>query len=628
MNEHTKTHPELIEEVSVLNKRIKERENKESEQGLEEGLRQEYSFRNAIINNVAEGLCVCHETTESPFIKFTIWNDRMTKITGYTVEEINRRGWYQTLYPDSGLQAKAIERMKRMRQREDIRAEEWEITRADGENRVLNISTSIVESNDGMTHVLGLMQDITEQKLAEEALRNSETKYRLIAENTADLITILDMNLRYTYVSPAVVQLRGFTVAETMEQTLEQVLTPESMRLSLGVFKEEIQLENSGKADPKRTRILEVQAYKKDGSIIWMEVSLSFLRDEGSKPVSILIISRDITERKRSEEALIESEKRLKLVTDNVPALIGYVDKNYRYQFVNRNYERWFGLKQEEMLGRSIKDLLPKGTYEISLPFVNRALAGEEVSFEGIVRLPDSTTKVFHNHLVPDRSLKDEIMGYYVLVSDITDSKRVEKELQNTLESLRRAVNTTIQVMVSAVEVRDPYTSGHQVRSADLARAIATEMGLPQDKIDAIRMAGSIHDIGKLSIPAEILSKPTKLSEIEFSLIKEHARRGFEMLKDVESPWPLAEIVFQHHERMDGSGYPRNLQGEEILIEARILHVADVVEAMASHRPYRPGLGIEAALEEIEQNKGIFYDNAVVDACLKLFKDKRYKLEV
>jgi PAS domain S-box-containing protein len=502
MNEHTKTHPELIEEVSVLNKRIKERENKESEQGLEEGLRQEYSFRNAIINNVAEGLCVCHETTESPFIKFTIWNDRMTKITGYTVEEINRRGWYQTLYPDSGLQAKAIERMKRMRQREDIRAEEWEITRADGENRVLNISTSIVESNDGMTHVLGLMQDITEQKLAEEALRNSETKYRLIAENTADLITILDMNLRYTYVSPAVVQLRGFTVAETMEQTLEQVLTPESMRLSLGVFKEEIQLENSGKADPKRTRILEVQAYKKDGSIIWMEVSLSFLRDEGSKPVSILIISRDITERKRSEEALIESEKRLKLVTDNVPALIGYVDKNYRYQFVNRNYERWFGLKQEEMLGRSIKDLLPKGTYEISLPFVNRALAGEEVSFEGIVRLPDSTTKVFHNHLVPDRSLNDEIMGYYVLVSDITDRKRAEKELQNTLDSLRRAVNTTIQMLVSAVEVRDPYTSGHQIRSADLARAIATEMGLPQDKIDAIRMAGSIHDIGKLSIPA------------------------------------------------------------------------------------------------------------------------------
>ena len=181
--------------------------------------------------------------------------------------------------------------------------------------------------------------------------------------------------------------------------------------------------------------------------------------------------------------------------------------------------------------------------------------------------------------------------------------------------------------MVSAVEVRDPYTAGHQVRSADLARAIATEMGLPQEKIDGIRMAGSIHDIGKLSIPAEILSKPTKLTEIEFSLIKEHSRSGYEMLKDVESSWPLAEIVYQHHERMNGTGYPRNLKGDDILMEARILAVSDVVESMASHRPYRPSLGIEVALEEIENNKGTLYDNTVADVCLKLFREKGFQLE-
>ena len=139
-------------------------------------------------------------------------------------------------------------------------------------------------------------------------------------------------------------------------------------------------------------------------------------------------------------------------------------------------------------------------------------------------------------------------------------------------------------------------------------------------------MAGSIHDIGKISIPAEILSKPTKLTNTEFSIIKEHSQIGHDMLKDVESPWPLAEIVHQHHERMNGSGYPRNLKGDEILLEARILAVADVVEAMASHRPYRPTLGTEAALEEITQNKGILYDNAVADACLKLFREKNYQL--
>ncbi len=186
------------------------------------------------------------------------------------------------------------------------------------------------------------------------------------------------------------------------------------------------------------------------------------------------------------------------------------------------------------------------------------------------------------------RDENQQPVGILGVTRDITERKKAEEELQQTLESLRKSVGTTIQVMVSAVETRDPYTAGHQFRAANLACAIATEMGFSKDKIDGIRMAGSIHDIGKLSIPAEILSKPTKLTDIEFSLIKEHSRSGYEMLKDVESPWPLAQIVYQHHERMDGSGYPRNLKGDEILIEARIMAVADVVEAMASHRPYRP----------------------------------------
>jgi putative nucleotidyltransferase with HDIG domain len=221
---------------------------------------------------------------------------------------------------------------------------------------------------------------------------------------------------------------------------------------------------------------------------------------------------------------------------------------------------------------------------------------------------------------------KGRVIGIISVNEDITERKRTDEKLKDTLESLRKSFGATIQTMVSAIEVRDPYTAGHQLRSADLAGAIATEMGLPQEKVDGIRMAGSIHDIGKLSIPVEILSKPTKLSEIEFSLIKEHARSGYEILKDVESPWPLAQIVYQHHERMDGSGYPRNLKGGEILMESRIMAVADVVEAMASHRPYRPALGIDAALEEIEKNKGSLYDNAVADACLRLFREKGFQL--
>jgi len=211
------------------------------------------------------------------------------------------------------------------------------------------------------------------------------------------------------------------------------------------------------------------------------------------------------------------------------------------------------------------------------------------------------------------------------ILQDVTEHKRMDAELQRTLDSLRKAFGTTIQVMISAIEMRDPYTAGHQKRCADIARAIATEMGFAQERIDGIRMVGTIHDIGKLSVPAEILTKPTKLTKIEFSLIKEHSRSGYDMLKNIESPWPLAEIIYQHHERMNGTGYPRKLKGDEILMEARIMAVADVVEAMSAHRPYRAALGIEAALTEIEKT-GVRYDDAVVDACLRLFGDKGYKL--
>jgi HD-GYP domain-containing protein (c-di-GMP phosphodiesterase class II) len=188
-------------------------------------------------------------------------------------------------------------------------------------------------------------------------------------------------------------------------------------------------------------------------------------------------------------------------------------------------------------------------------------------------------------------------------------------------------LSTTIQAMIAAVESKDPYTAGHQLRSADLSCAIARELGLSEEKIEAIHMAGSIHDIGKLSIPSELLTKPTKLTDLEFRLVKEHARRGYDILKEVGHDCLLAETIHQHHERINGSGYPRGLTGSKILLDARILMVADVVESMASHRPYRAALGIQAALEEIEKNRGILYDADVVDACLRLFREKGFQLK-
>jgi putative two-component system response regulator len=204
--------------------------------------------------------------------------------------------------------------------------------------------------------------------------------------------------------------------------------------------------------------------------------------------------------------------------------------------------------------------------------------------------------------------------------------KWLKNNLRQTVDNFQNVLKSTIQFMISAIEARDPYKNGHQMRSANLACAIAAEMGLDQETTDGIRIASSIHDIGNLTIPAEILAKPAKLTNLEFSLVKEHSRNGYEMLRNVEYLWPLAQMVYQHHERMDGSGYPENLKGEEILMEARIIAISDVVESMVSDRSYRRAPGIEAALLEIQENKGILYDVAVADACLRLFREKEYQL--
>jgi response regulator RpfG family c-di-GMP phosphodiesterase len=198
--------------------------------------------------------------------------------------------------------------------------------------------------------------------------------------------------------------------------------------------------------------------------------------------------------------------------------------------------------------------------------------------------------------------------------------------LQSTTEKLRKALDGTVHALALTVEMRDPYTAGHQRRVADLVSAMGKRLGLSSDRTEGIRMAGIVHDLGKISVPTAILNKPGRLTKNEFNLIKDHSQVGYDILKDIEFPWPIAQMVLQHHERMDGSGYPGGLSGQEILLEARMLAVADVVEAMASHRPYRPALGIDKALDEISRNRGVFYDPEVVDTCLALFKEEGFKL--
>lgn len=213
------------------------------------------------------------------------------------------------------------------------------------------------------------------------------------------------------------------------------------------------------------------------------------------------------------------------------------------------------------------------------------------------------------------------------LLVEVNERKHAEGALQESYSKLHNALEGTINALASTLEKRDPYTAGHQQRVSNLACAIASEMGLSKDRINGIRLVGFIHDLGKIYVPAEILNKPGKLTEMESNLIRTHAKVGHDILEKVEFPWPIAQVIVQHHERMDGSGYPLGLTGEDILLEAKIIGVADAIEAIASHRPYRPALGLEKALKEVSEKRGILYAPEVVDACLRLFTERRYHLK-
>jgi HD-GYP domain-containing protein (c-di-GMP phosphodiesterase class II) len=202
---------------------------------------------------------------------------------------------------------------------------------------------------------------------------------------------------------------------------------------------------------------------------------------------------------------------------------------------------------------------------------------------------------------------------------------QVDKELKQTYKKLQKTIEGTANIITKVVETRDPYSTGHQQKVSKLATVIAREMKLPQDKIEGTKIASLVHDIGKVNLPTEIISKPSKLVEVEFNLLKNHPRVGYDILKKVDFPWPIAEIVLQHQEKIDGSGYPRGLKGDEICIEAKILGVANVVEAMSSYKSYRPALSIDEALAEIAENKNILFDPEVVDTCITLFKEKGFK---
>ncbi|WP_321493922.1 cache domain-containing protein [uncultured Desulfobacter sp.] len=336
-----------------------------------------------------------------------------------------------------------------------------------------------------------------------------------------------------------------------------------------------------------------------------------------------------LIERNELNESLKESKERFRSLLENTSDWIWESDGKGRYTYSSPRVEELLGFSSEETMHKTIMDFVPinlKGRYQET--FNN--LLGSQKSFKGFettCRKKNGQNVVVENNAVPVFSEDGGLLGYRGVTRDITERKMAMEALQESRDVLHANLEETVKSLASAEEKRDPYTAGHQTRVDRLACAIARELGLSDHQIEGLHFAALLHDIGKIALPSEFLSKPTLLSYQEHEIIKCHALAGYDILKNIKFPWPVAEIVYQHHEYLDGSGYPRNLTDEQILLEAKILTVADVVEAISSHRPYRPSLGMEAALEEIQSGRGIRFHAPSVDACLKLIKEEKIDWE-
>ena len=329
-------------------------------------------------------------------------------------------------------------------------------------------------------------------------------------------------------------------------------------------------------------------------------------------------LREEITERRRAE-------KLFKKLFYNSPNAI-FILQEGKFKMVNPQFESETGYIEKEISKLNIYELIHPDDREMVRKIAVKMLKGQHPTgfeYKGI-RKTGEERLVFETLSSITYQGKRAVLGNF---KDITELRQVEKELKKSYKKLQKTMDATIDTVSKMIEAKDPYTAGHQHRVSQLASRIAKELKLPKNKIEGIRIASLIHDIGKIGLPAEILSKPTKLNDVEYSLIRDHSQVGYDILKYIDFSYPIAEIVLQHHERLNGLGYPQGLKADKIMTEAKIIGVADVVEAMSSHRPYRPALGVDAALEEISQNKGILYDPEVVDACHRLFKEKGFKFE-
>jgi len=452
--------------------------------------------------------------------------------------------------------------------------------------------------------------DVAERKAAEEALRASERHYRDLLDTLQEGIWAIDAEGLTTFVNPCMAEMLGHTAEEMLGRHLFDFMDAAERELAT------VSLER------RRQGISEQHDFvfqRKDGTPLITALETTPLYDENGDYAGGIAGIQDITERVQTGNALADSEQRFRAIAEQSRDLIALTDRDGVIVYASPASQALFGVGPEEMAGRHFAHFLDESAVTAASSTFRDAVRNDRTCVDLELRMKRRDGSTFIGELTGSPFRARSQSGTLVTIRDITERKQAEDALAGSARELRQQLQDAVKTMGAIIGLRDPYTAAHERRVTGLATAIAVEMGLSDEAVEGLAFAGEVHDIGKIGIPAEILSKPAALSEIELALIKQHPQAGRELLGDIRFRQPVAEIVAQHHERQDGSSYPAGLQGDEIMLEARILAVADVVEAMASNRPYRPALGLEAALEEVRAGAGTRYDDDAVAACELVF---------
>lgn len=505
-----------------------------------------------------------------------------------------------------------------------------QVQRADGEKAwAETIKMPMYDPVGRIAGILGISQDVTDQVNNQQALNESEKLRQAIADNAPIGISVRDSRGRLLFANDSWKKIWRMSKEKVAKEAEGEgcFLRLDEDESYLGEHRPRVRkvFQQGGevyipelKVDPKPIK----------GCAGWLSQRFYAVRDESGNVDKVVILTEDITKQKQHQRAARRSEEQYRALATNIPVGVFRSTPGGEGRMIQANpaMVRMFACKNmEEMLQTSPAEFYANP--EARRRFVEKITTeGSIQDMEFLFRRKDGSTfwGTISARAVGGNGDRYEYLDGTIM--DVTARKEAVRQLEESLESLNKTIDSTVSAMSLMVDMKDPYTAGHQRQVAELAAAIAESMGLSEDSINCLSTAGQLHDIGKMCVPSEILTKPGPINDMEYTLIRSHPRAGYDILKTIDFPWPVAEVILQHHERLDGSGYPYGLEEEQIILESRILAVADVVDAMASHRPYRPSLGIGLALEEIEYNAKTLFDEVVVKTCLELFREHGYKL--